>query len=38
VLSQLLEGSGLRLAQLRIRQGSPMRHTGLGHSLLEARA
>ena len=38
VLSQLLEGSGLTLAQLRIRQGSPMRHTGLGHSLLEAKA
>ncbi|MGH8214397.1 MAG: flagellar hook-length control protein FliK [Rhodanobacteraceae bacterium] len=38
VLSRLLEGSGLRLGQLRIRQGSPLRHTGLGHSLLEARA
>lgn len=38
VLSQLLEGSGLELAQLRVRQGSPQRYTGLGHSLLEARA
>ncbi|MBN8735135.1 MAG: flagellar hook-length control protein FliK [Xanthomonadales bacterium] len=38
VLSQLLEGSGLQLAQLRVRQGTPLRHTGLGHALLEASA
>lgn len=38
VLSQLLEGSGLQLAQLRVRQGTPLRHTGLGRTLLEASA
>lgn len=38
VLARLLEGSGLVLAQLRVRQGTPIRHTGLGRSLLEARA
>lgn len=38
VLAQLLEGSGLELAQLRVRQGTPLRHTGLAHSLLEASA
>lgn len=38
VLSQLLEGSGLELVQLRVRQGTPLRHTGMARSLLEARA
>lgn len=38
VLSQLLEGSGLELVQLRVRQGTPLRHTGLAHTLLEASA
>ncbi len=38
VLSQLLEGSGLQLAQLRVRQGTPLRHTGFGRTLLEASA
>ena|SRR5690348_134842 len=38
VLSRLLEGSGLQLGQLRVRQGTPLRHTGLGRTLLEARA
>lgn len=38
VLSQLLEGSGLQLAQLRVRQGTPLRHTGLARRLLEASA
>lgn len=38
VLSQLLEGSGLELVQLRVRQGTPLRHTGLAHALLEASA
>lgn len=38
VLSRLLEGSGLQLVQLRVRQGTPIRHTGLGRTLLEARA
>ena len=38
VLSRLLEGSGLELVQLRVRQGTPLRHTGHGHALLEARA
>lgn len=37
-LSRLLEGSGLQLGQLRVRQGTPLRHTGLGRTLLEARA
>ncbi|MGH8145839.1 MAG: flagellar hook-length control protein FliK [Rhodanobacteraceae bacterium] len=38
VLARLLEGSGLQLMQLRVRQGTPLRHTGLGHTLLEASA
>lgn len=38
VLSRLLEGSGLQLVQLRVRRGTPLRHTGLGRTLLEARA
>ncbi|HEX5353541.1 MAG TPA: flagellar hook-length control protein FliK [Rhodanobacteraceae bacterium] len=38
VLSRLLEGSGLELVQLRIRQGTPLRHTGLARRLLEASA
>lgn len=38
VLSQLLEGSGLELVQLRVRQGTPLRRTGLAHTLLEASA
>lgn len=38
VLSRLLESSGLQLGQLRVRQGTPLRHTGLGRTLLEARA
>lgn len=38
VLAQLLEGSGLELVQLRVRQGTPQRHTGLGRRLLEAKA
>jgi len=38
VLSQLLEASGLELVQLRVRQGAPLRHTGHGHSLLDASA
>jgi hypothetical protein len=38
VLSRLLEDSGLQLGQLRVRHGTPVRHTGLGRTLLEARA
>lgn len=38
VLAQLLEGSGLELVQLRVRHGTPQRHTGLGRRLLEAKA
>jgi flagellar hook-length control protein FliK len=38
VLSRLLAGSGLQLGQLRVRQGTPLRHTGLGRTLLEALA
>lgn len=38
VLAQLLEGSGLELVQLRVRQGTPLRQTGLAHTLLEASA
>jgi hypothetical protein len=38
VLSRLLEGSGLQLVQLRVRQGTPLRHTGLARRLLEASA
>lgn len=38
VLAQLLEGSGLELAQLRVSCGAPQRHTGLSRRLLEASA
>lgn len=38
VLARLLEGSGLQLTQLRVRQGTPVRHTGLARRLLEASA
>lgn len=38
VLPRLLEGSGLELGQLRVRHGTPMRHTGLARRLIEARA
>lgn len=38
VLSRLLEDVGLQLGQLRVRHGTPVRHTGLGRTLLEARA
>lgn len=38
VLGPLLEASGLRLGQLRVRHGTPQRHTGFGRRLLEASA
>ncbi|HET7269342.1 MAG TPA: flagellar hook-length control protein FliK [Rhodanobacteraceae bacterium] len=38
VLARLLESSGLQLVQLRVRQGTPLRHTGLARRLLEASA
>lgn len=38
VLAQLLQGSGLELAHLRVGRGTPLRHTGLSRRLLEASA